>query len=406
MRERSSEIPPSQREGTTELVRVLDTTLRDGEQAAGVCFSLGDKLEIAAALEGMGVDVIEAGFPSSTPYEAAAVRAVARAVKGAVVCALSGASERDVDVTWEAIQMAASPRLHVVLSCSDIHLAHQLRKSQDDALELVRRCVARAGRYTPDVEFSLMDASRADPEFVVRMVRMALASGATTINIADTVGCARPEQIAALFRRVRDSVPEVDERVLSFHGQNDLGLATANALAAIAAGARQVEVTVNGIGERAGNTALEQLVVALRVHGPALGVHTGVDAAAICSVSRLVEERSGIAVPVNRPLVGRNAFRHASGLHQDGVLKRRETYELIDPAEVGHPVGSQIVLGKLSGRHGFAARLRDLGIDLDDPALERAFRRFKDVAACRPEVGDAELRALVERDEAWPGPGV
>ena len=394
------------RERRSEKVHVLDTTLRDGEQAAGVCFSLQDKLEIASALERMGVDVIEAGFPSSTPYEAAAVEGVARIVKGATVCALAGANERDIDVTWEALHMAAAPRLHVVLSCSGIHLAHQLRKSEEDVLEQVTRCVARAGRYTADVEFSLMDASRADPAFVVRMVRAALAAGAATINIPDTVGCARPEQVAALFHRVRESVPEIEERVLSFHGQNDLGLATANALAAIAAGARQVEVTVNGIGERAGNTALEQLVMALRVHGEALGVHTEVDPRSICAVSRMVEEKSGIAVPPNRPIVGRNAFRHASGLHQDGVLKRRETYELIDPAEVGHPVGTEIVLGKLSGRHGFAARVRALGIELHGPAFERAFARFKDVAACRPEVGDAELRALVERDEAWPGPGI
>ncbi len=385
-----------------ERVVVFDTTLRDGEQAAGVCFSKAAKLEIASLLDEMGVDVIEAGFPGSSVGEHEAVSAVANAVKRACVCGLSRAIPAEVDRTWLALRGARSPRIHVFLSSSEIHLAHQLNRGADEVVEMARAAVGRARTYTPDVEFSCMDATRSEPELVARLVRAAIGAGATTINLPDTVGCARPDQVTAMFRELRRRVPEIRGVTLSFHGQDDLGLATANSLAAIAAGARQVELAVNGLGERAGNTAFEEVVMALRVHGEELGVETGVDSRGIWAVSRAVARLSGFAVPANKAIVGGNAFRHASGIHQDGVLKRRETYEAIDPAEIGHPVGTEIVLGKLSGRAGFASRVRALGLEPSEAALERAFGRFQALADGRGEVGDEDLRALCREPEASP----
>jgi 2-isopropylmalate synthase len=375
-------------------VIVFDTTLRDGEQAAGVFFSKRAKVEIAGLLDAMGVDVIEAGFPASSSGEHEAVRAVAASVKRAVVCGLARALPAEVDTTWFALRGARAPRIHVFLSSSEIHLAHQLHRDADEVVEMARAAVARARSYTHDVEFSCMDATRSDPELIARLVRAAIGAGATTINLPDTVGCARPEQVAAMFRALSERVPEMAGVVASFHGQDDLGLATANSLAAIGAGARQVELAVNGLGERAGNTAFEEVVMALRVHGEALGVRADVDTRGIWAVSQAVAKHSGIAVPANKALVGRNAFRHASGIHQDGVLKWRETYEAIDPAEIGHPVGTEIVLGKLSGRAGFAARAQALGIALDDATLARAFAGFQALADAGREVGDAEVAAL------------
>ncbi len=387
-------------------VRVFDTTLRDGEQSAGVRFSRADKLEIAARLDALGVDLIEAGFPGASEAEAEAVRSVAQEIKYASVCALSRAKDDDVDAAWSAVRQARAPRLHVFLSSSDMHLGHQLRKNRAQVQQMAAHAVARARRYTSDVEFSPMDATRSEPEFLALLVRTAIAAGARTINIPDTVGYARPGQVASMLWELRAQVPELEDVVLSFHGQNDLGLATANALAAVEAGARQIEVTVNGIGERAGNTSLEEFVMALRVHGEALGASTNVDTTGIYPLSRLVEERSGLCVSPSKPIVGRNAFRHASGIHQDGVLKRRETYEILDPREIGHPVGTEIVLGKLSGRHGFASRVRALGIRLEGPSLDQAFARFQRVADGKREVLDIDLRRICEDTECWPGPGI
>jgi len=381
-------------EKSRERVVVFDTTLRDGEQAAGVCFSKRAKVEIAGLLDAMGVDVIEAGFPAASSGEHEAVRAVAESVKRATVCGLSRALPAEIDTTWFALRRARRPRLHVFLSSSEIHLAHQLRRGADEVVEMASKAVAHARTYTDDVEFSAMDATRAEPELIARLARAAIAAGATTINLPDTVGCARPEQVAAMFAEVRRRVPEIEAVVASFHGQDDLGMATANSLAAIAAGARQVELAVNGLGERAGNTAFEEVVMALRVHGPALGVETGVDTCGIWGVSQAVARHSGFAIPPNKAIVGGNAFRHASGIHQDGVLKRRETYEAIDPAEIGHPVGTQIVLGKLSGRAGFASRVQALELGLDGAALERAFARFQAIADGCGEVSDDELVRL------------
>jgi 2-isopropylmalate synthase len=378
----------------SEKVYVFDTTLRDGEQSAGVCFDVRDKLEIAARLAAMRVDVIEAGFPAASQAEARAVGSVAREVRDARICALARAVPGDVDAAGEALRGAAQPRIHVFVNCSDMHLAQQLRKDREQVLGMAEAAVTRARRYTDDVEFSPMDATRADPNFVAELVRVALFAGARTINIPDTVGYVLPERLAASIGELFQSVPELEEAVVSFHGQDDLGLATANALAAVGAGARQIEVAVNGIGERAGNTALEEVVMALRVHGESMGVHTDVDPTGICAISKLVEERSGMPVPPNKPVVGGNAFRHASGVHQDGVLKWRETYEVIDPATIGHLQGTQIVLGKLSGRAGFVARIAAIGLSLPGDGLDRAFDRFQQLANRKREVGDEDLRRI------------
>jgi 2-isopropylmalate synthase len=378
----------------SEKVTVFDTTLRDGEQSAGVCFSERDKIEIARRLEAMGVDVIEAGFPAASRVEACNVAAVAREMRASAVCALARAVPGDVDAAAAALEGAARPRIHVFVNASDVQLAQQLGKDRDEVLGMAEFAVGRARQHTDDVEFSPMDATRADPAFVAQIVRVALAAGARTINIPDTVGYVLPDALAALFGDLQRRVPELEEATLSFHGQDDLGLATANALAAVAAGARQVELAVNGIGERAGNTSFEEVVMAIRVHGASLGVHTDVDPSGIVALSRLVEERSGIAVPRNKAIVGANAFRHASGIHQDGVLKFRANYEVIDPAAIGHATGTEIVLGKLSGRAGFVSRVRALGIQLPEDGLDRAFDRFQEVANHCPFVDDDALREI------------
>jgi 2-isopropylmalate synthase len=379
----------------SEKVIVFDTTLRDGEQTAGVCYSAQDKVDIARALAAMRVDVVEAGFPAASRAEREAVARVAREVRETSVCALSRAVPYDIEAACDALRDAAEPRVHVFVNASDVQLAHQLRKDREEVLGMVEYAVKTARKGCAHVEFSPMDATRADVAFLVDVVRVALAAGAGTINIPDTVGCALPGQVRGIFETLGERVAEVEEAVLSFHGQDDLGLATANALAAVQGGARQVELAVNGIGERAGNTPFEEVVMGLEVHGGAMGVHTDVDLAGICGLSALVEERSGIRVPPNKAIVGANAFRHASGIHQDGVLKWRETYEVIDPASIGHARGTEIVLGKLSGRAGFMARLSELGVELSDEVRERAYARFQQVADTTPIVDDVQLREIV-----------
>jgi 2-isopropylmalate synthase len=377
-----------------ERIRVFDTTLRDGEQTAGVCFSAADKLEIALRLAALRVDVIEAGFPVNSPEEVAAVAEVAANVRGPTICALARAVPKDVAAAGEALRHARERRIHVFVNASDMQLAHQLGKTRAQVGAMAAAMVRSARELTDDVEFSPMDATRADPEFLVDVVRTALAAGARTINIPDTVGYALPDQVSALISRLFDRVPELSEAIVSFHGQDDLGLATANAVAAIRAGARQVELAVNGIGERAGNTAFEEVVMAISVHGASLGVHTAVDPRGICALSALVERHSGVAVPRNKAVVGANAFRHASGIHQDGVLKWRENYEVLDPAAIGHARGTEIVLGKLSGRAGFVARAKQLGFCLSDRALDAAFDRFQRLADGQPVVEDDDLRSI------------
>jgi 2-isopropylmalate synthase len=384
----------------SDKVQIFDTTLRDGEQSAGVLFREADKREIAERLCALGVDVIELGFPAASPAEFAAVRSIARDLRGVMACGLARAVEADVMAACEALAEAEAPRVHVFVNSSDMQLAQQLNKSRDQVLEIARNSVALARRHAASVEFSAMDATRADPEFLASLVREALSAGADVINIPDTVGYIMPQQLAELIRSLYIRVPELRARTLSFHGQDDLGLATANALTAISEGARQVEVTVNGIGERAGNTSLEEVVIALRVHGERLGVHTGLRTEEIYGLSKLVEDKSGLAVPANKAVVGRNAFRHASGIHQDGVLKHRDTYEVIDPAWVGHPEGTQIVLGKLSGRAGVAARAKALGLELRGAELACVYALFQRVADERTEVQDDELMQICQQVRA------
>ncbi|HBZ68673.1 MAG TPA: 2-isopropylmalate synthase [Deltaproteobacteria bacterium] len=379
-----------------ERVAIFDTTLRDGEQSAGVSFTLRDKLDIASRLAAAGVDVIEAGFPSASPAELASVRAVAESVRSVSICGLARAVPGDIEAAVEALHGAAHPRVHVFVNASDMHLAHQLRKSREQVIEMARIAVRQARSRVAEVEFSPMDATRSDPEFLAELVQAALEAGALTVNLPDTVGFILPDALGDLIENLYTRVPALRDAVLSFHGQDDLGLATANALTAVRAGARQLEVTVNGIGERAGNTCFEEVVMALRVHGAALNVETGVDTRAIWELSKLVEERSGLPIASNKAIVGKNAFRHASGVHQDGVLKQRETYEVIDPAEIGHPVGTEIVLGKLSGRAGFAARARSLGFVLSGVVLERAFVRFQELADRKREVADDDVQQICD----------
>jgi 2-isopropylmalate synthase len=378
----------------SDRVTVFDTTLRDGEQSAGVLFSERDKLDIAERLAAMRVDVIEAGFPAASPIEWRAVHAVAQHVRGASVCALARCVARDIDAAAESLVGAARPRIHVFVNASEVQLEHQLRRNHRQVLELTLAMIGRAHRAVSDVEFSPMDATRADRPFLAELVRTAIGAGATTINIPDTVGYALPDHVADLFRYLRGAVPELEGVVMSFHGQNDLGMASANAIAAVAAGARQVELCVNGIGERAGNTSFEEVVMSIAVHGATLGVHTDVDTTGIYPLSRMVEERSGIAVPANKAIVGRNAFRHASGIHQDGVLKHRLNFECIDPARIGHPTGTEIVLGKLSGRTGFAARAQALGFDLGGERLAQAFQAFQQIADQQREISDDDVRRI------------
>jgi 2-isopropylmalate synthase len=378
----------------SQRVTVFDTTLRDGEQAAGVLFTERDKLDIAERLAAMRVDVIEAGFPAASPSEFRSVHAVARQIRTASICGLARCVPRDVDAAAEAVAGAAQPRIHVFINASEVQLAHQLRRDHEDVLELAATMIARAHKAVGDVEFSPMDATRADRPFLAQLVRVAVNAGARTINIPDTVGYALPHHVADLFLYLREAVPELEKAVLSFHGQNDLGMASANAIAAVHAGARQVELCVNGIGERAGNTSFEEVVMAIAVHGESLGVHTDVDTKGIFPLSQLVQERSGIPVTANKAIVGRNAFRHASGIHQDGVLKHRLNFECIDPASIGHPTGTEIVLGKLSGTAGFASKARALGFDLRGGQLQNAFAAFQALADKQRDISDDEVRAI------------
>lgn len=392
----------------TEKVYIFDTTLRDGEQSAGVAFTPQEKVEIAKQLERLGVDIIEAGFPCSTPGDLEAVSMVAQEVRTPTICALARAVRTDIDTAWEAIKLASEPRIHVFINTSDIQMAHQLNKDREQVLLQAEEMVKHAAKYTSNVEFSPMDATRADPNFVFEIVRRCIDAGATTINLPDSVGYAMPEEIAALFDAIAERVPNIHKARLSFHGQNDLGLCTANTLAAISHGARQVEVTVNGIGERAGNTSMEEVVMAVKTRPDFFTrVHTDINTREIYRASKLVERYSGMPVQWNKAIVGKNAFRHGSGIHQDGILKMRETWEIMDPADIGIPQGTQLVLGKLSGRHAFKQHMEELGHELTEEELARAFAAFKELADKKMEVDDRDLEAIISdnmrsmEDAAW-----
>ena len=378
-------------------VIIFDTTLRDGEQAAGGALNVNEKLEIARQLEKLGVDVIEAGFPCSSQGDFEAVSLIAREVRTPVVCGLARAHPDDIDGAWKALQQAEKPRIHVFLSASDIHLTYQLKKSREQVLQTAREMVARARQYTPDVEFSAMDASRTDPDYIYQIVEAVIDAGATTVNIPDTVGYAIPGEFANLIRGICENVSNVDRAVISVHCHDDLGMAVANSLEAVRNGARQVECTVNGIGERAGNASLEELVMAIATRTDFFHLSTGIDTRQIYHTSRMVSEMTGFPVQPNKAIVGTNAFRHESGIHQDGVIKMPITYEIIDPRTVGIPASS-LVMGKLSGRRAFRERLAELGYILSDEDLGNAFAAFKDLADKKKEITDRDIEFIIAQE--------
>ena len=378
-------------------VIVFDTTLRDGEQAAGGALNIREKLEIAKQLEKLGADVIEAGFPCSSPGDFEAVSLNAREVRTPVVCALARAHPDDIDSAWEAVKQARQPRIHVFLSASDIHLMYQLKKSREQILQAARDMVARAKQYTGDIEFSPMDASRTEPEYVYQIVTAVIDAGATTVNIPDTVGYAIPGEFGSLIEGIFQNVSNISQAVISVHCHNDLGLAVANSLEAVRRGARQVECTVNGIGERAGNASLEEVVMAIKTRGDFFNLSTGINTEQIYRSSRLVSEMTGFLVQPNKAIIGANAFSHESGIHQDGVIKMPITYEIMDPKTVGIPASS-LVLGKLSGRHAFRERLAELGYSLSDEDLNHAFIAFKELADKKKEVTDRDIEFVIAQE--------
>jgi 2-isopropylmalate synthase len=377
-----------------ERVIIFDTTLRDGEQSPGATMNIEDKLAIAHQLDRLGVDVIEAGFPITSPGDFEAVRLVSQEVRRPIICALAHAAADAVDRAWEAVKGAARPRIHVFLSSSDIHLVHQLRKGREEVLEQARTMVARAKGYCQDVEFSPMDSTRSDPQFVHQVLEAVIGAGATTVNLPDTVGYATPEEYGQFIAGIVRKVPNIRQAVISVHCHNDLGLAVANSLAGVRAGARQVECTINGIGERAGNASLEEVVMALRTRRDFYDFETGIDTTQIYHASRLVSDLTGIVVQPNKAIVGANAFAHESGIHQDGILKERTTYEIMDAASIGL-VSSKLVLGKHSGRHAFRKHLEEWGYHLSEADLDRAFQAFKDLADKKKEVTERDIEALV-----------
>ncbi len=379
----------------TDKVLIFDTTLRDGEQSPGVALNVEEKLEIARALERLRVDFIEAGFPASSPGDFESVTAIAKEVRGAAIAGLARAVPGDVDACWEAVRHAERPRIHVFLSSSDIHILHQLLKDREQVLEMARTQVARAKKHCEDVEFSPMDATRSEPGYVYRMLTECIEAGATTVNIPDTVGYAIPEEFADFLRKIQENVPNIDKAVISVHCHNDLGLSVANSLAAIRVGARQVETCVNGIGERAGNASLEEVVMSIKTRADFFDLTTNVDTTQIHRTSRLVSQLTGMAVQPNKAIVGANAFRHQSGIHQHGITKLLETYEIIDARDIGLPRGGLIVLNKNSGRHGLKARLDELGYEVTTEELDRVFVAFKELADKKGEIDDRDLDALV-----------
>ena len=376
-------------------VRVFDTTLRDGEQSPGAAMTHEEKLEVAAVLDEMGVDIIEAGFPIASNGDFEAVSAISKQVKNAIVCGLSRAGFKDIDRAGEALRDAPRRRIHTFISTSPVHMKHKLQMEPAAVLEAVAAAVARARNWTDDVQWSAEDATRTEHDFLCRAVEIAIKNGATTINIPDTVGYATPQEYFELMTMLLSRVPGVEKVVFSTHCHNDLGLAVANSLAGVLAGARQVECTINGIGERAGNAALEEIVMALKVRKDRMPFATGVKTEMIARASKLVSNVTAFPVQYNKAIVGKNAFAHESGIHQDGMLKNAQTYEIISPADVG-VMGTALVLGKLSGRHAFRDKLASLGYQLGDNALEDAFRRFKDLADKKKHIFDADVVALVD----------
>jgi len=382
-------------------VLIFDTTLRDGEQSPGISLNTAEKLEIAQQLARLGVDVIEAGFPITSPGDFEAVETIARQVQGPIIAGLARTHVADIDAAYNAVRDSERPRIHTFISTSDIHIVHQLQTTREDVKGQARAAVAHAKQYVDDVEFSPMDATRADLEFTAEVVQVALEEGATTINIPDTVGYTMPHEFTAYLERLYELVPELRDVVLSVHCHDDLGLAVANSFAGLLVGARQVECAVNGIGERAGNASLEEIVMLLRTRRDAVGLDTNARTTELARTSRLVSRLTGYVVQPNKAIVGRNAFAHESGIHQDGVLKERTTYEIMDATTVGLETNS-IVLGKHSGRHALRQALEELGFKVEGQALNTAFKRFKEIADKKKQVTAMDLEALVTdelRDE-------
>ena len=375
-------------------VIIFDTTLRDGEQAAGAAMTLDEKLEIAKQLERLKVDVIEAGFAASSPGDFLAVSTIAKEIRTPTIASLSHASLPAVDRAAEALKEARNPRIHVFLSSSDIHIMHQLRKSREEVMDMAIAAVARAKTYYDDIEFSPMDATRTEPEYLYTLLEAAIDAGATTVNIPDTVGYIIPEEFGQMLVNIQENVPNIAKAIISVHCHNDLGLSVSNSLAAVKYGARQIEGCINGLGERAGNASLEEVIMGLVTREDFFNINLGIDTSQLYRTSRLVSDITGFSVQPNKAIVGQNAFRHASGIHQDGVLKDRSTYEIMSPESVGVP-SSTLVLGKLSGRAGLRSRLEELGYDLNQDDLNKAFEDFKNLADKKREITDRDLEALI-----------
>jgi 2-isopropylmalate synthase len=388
-------------------VKIFDTSLRDGEQSPGASLTSAEKLEIARALARMGVDIIEGGFPAASPDDLEGLRRIAVEVGNPpagesagsthipVICGLARANRNDIDAAWAAIRYAARPRIHTFLATSPIHMRYKLRMDPEEVVERVREMVGYAYSLCPDIEFSPEDAGRSEPEFLYLVLAEAIKAGATTLNIPDTVGYTTPDEYGALIGGIMANVPGIEHVTVSVHCHNDLGLATANSLAGIMAGARQAEVTMNGIGERAGNTSLEEVVMALHTRRGIFGLETGIDTTQISRVSRMVSNYTGIPVQPNKAIVGANAFAHEAGIHQDGMLKNQQTYEIMRPETIGLS-RSRLVLGKHSGRHALKARLAEMGYDMTADELDRTFDRFKQLADKKKIITEADLEALVE----------
>jgi len=375
-------------------VFIFDTTLRDGEQSPGASLTGPEKLEIARQLARLNVDVIEAGFPSSSPGDFEAVRETARGVKGPVITALARAVKADIDSVWEAVREAERPRIHIVLGSSDIHAKNKFNRSREELLQMGVEAVRYARKLCPDVEYSTEDASRSDRRYLCQVIEAVIDAGATVVNVPDTVGYAIPAQWGRLISDIRRRVPNIDQTILSVHCHNDMGMAVANSLAAVKAGAQQVECTINGIGERAGNAALEEVVMALNTRGRYFGATSDIVTSELIRTSDLVSRMTGLVIARNKAVVGANAFAHSSGIHQDGVLKNRSNYEIFRPEDVG-AAGSQIVLTARSGRHAVRHRLEELGYCVSPDDLEQLHPRFLAVADERKQVLDSDLHALM-----------
>lgn len=387
-------------------ITVFDTTLRDGEQAPGASLSLSEKMAIAHQLARLGVDVMEAGFPISSPADFEAVRLIASEVEGPVICALCRATEKDIEVGWKALCAAPKPRVHTFIGTSDLHIIHKFKSTRDEVLRRAVNAVRFARERCADVEFSAEDATRTEPEFLREVVEAVIEAGATTVNLPDTVGYTLPWLMEAMIRDVIENVPNASQTVISVHNHNDLGLATANSMEAIMAGAGQVECTINGIGERAGNASLEEVVMAIRTHAETLGCHTGILTQHLGAASKMVSNYTGFVVAPNKAIVGANAFRHEAGIHQHGVLQDRRTYEIMNPADVGWRGEQSLTLGPRSGKHGVRARLEALGYTIDDDQLEAIYQRFIALAEAKKQVYDEDLdmmmlEAAAKVPEAW-----